>query len=79
MFVNATIISRLMLRPVMWAHRRIVAGRYGETLYRGGRGQWVPIAAVEAAEGVTFTAAQLRAAGASIDGIENGEVEHVAA
>jgi hypothetical protein len=39
----------------------------------------VPIAAVEAAEGVTFTAAQLRAAGASIDGIENGEVEHVAA
>jgi hypothetical protein len=77
MVVNATIISRLMLRPVMWAHRRIVAGRYGETLYRGGRGEWVRLAAVEAAEGVTFTAAQLEAAGVSICKMEDDL--HVAA
>jgi hypothetical protein len=40
---------------------------------------WVRLADVEAAEGVTFSGAQLRAAGVSIDGIENGEVEHVVA
>ena len=66
MFVNATMISRLMLRPVMWAHRRIAAGRYGPGFRRNGRGQWVPLAAVEAAEHVQFTAVQLAAAGVPV-------------
>jgi hypothetical protein len=79
MMICATHIGRLMARSKLWAWRRIVAGRYGMYVRRGGRAVWVRLADVEAAEGVTFSGAQLRAAGVSIDGIENGEVEHVVA
>jgi hypothetical protein len=66
MFVNATQIGRLMLRPVMWAHRRVAAGCYGAPLRRGGRAVWVPIAAVEEAEGIRFSSEQLRLVGIGI-------------
>jgi hypothetical protein len=63
-------IGRLMLRPVMWAWRRIAAGCYGPPIRRGGKALWVPVAAVEAVEGVRFSAAALVAAGAHIPEIE---------
>jgi hypothetical protein len=63
--LNASQIARLLCRSLPWAWRRIDSGRYGEPVRRGGRAVWVPIAAVEAVEGVQFTDAQLRLVGVS--------------
>jgi hypothetical protein len=61
--LNATQIARLLCRSVPWAWRRLDAGSYGEPMRRGGRSVWVPIVAVEQAEGVTFSPEQLVAVG----------------
>jgi hypothetical protein len=60
--VNASQIARLLCRSLPWAWRRIDAGVYGAPSHRGGRDVWVPVAAVEQAEGVTFTDVQIAAA-----------------
>jgi hypothetical protein len=55
----------------MWSWRRISSGRYGEVFRRGDRDQWVVLSNVEAAEGVTFTPSQLRAAGVSVAPVDS--------
>jgi len=70
MLVTAPMIARLRARPRMWAHRQIVAGRFGPVVFRRGRWAYVALAEVEAAEGIQFAAAQLAAVGHHPDHIK---------
>jgi hypothetical protein len=57
-------IARLLGRPRMWAYRQIVAGRFGPVVHqRRHRWRYVDLARVEDAQGITFSADQLAAAG----------------
>ena len=55
MLVTAPTIARLLFRPRLWAYRRMRAGRYGPIFRQNGHHGLVALAAVEAAEYVTFT------------------------
>jgi len=70
--VTAPTIARLKGRPRMWAYRRLVAGKYGPVIRRRGRWQYVDLAAVEQAEGMTFPADRLVEAGVHIREAEHG-------
>jgi hypothetical protein len=63
MLAGATVISRLLLRPRLWAIRAIAAGRFGPPVTGTDGARRVPLANVEAAEGVTFAPPQLADAG----------------
>jgi hypothetical protein len=63
MLAGATVISRLLLRPRLWAIRAIAAGRFGPPVTGPDGSRRVPLAKVEAAEGVTFAPQQLADAG----------------
>jgi hypothetical protein len=75
--LNASQISALLARPIVWAWRRVSSGVYGVPVRRGGRAVWVPIRAVEAHHGLRFTREQLAAVGVEI--VQTEGVEDVAA
>jgi hypothetical protein len=72
MLAGATVISRLLLRPRLWAIRAIAAGRFGSPVTGPNGARRVPLASVEAAEGIQFTAEQLAAAGVHLEGADHG-------
>jgi hypothetical protein len=63
MLIAGPAIAKLFARPRLWAFKRIKRGEFGPVVKRRGRALLVDLAAVEAATGMTFTPAQLRAAG----------------
>jgi hypothetical protein len=63
MLVTAPKIASLLGRPRLWGYRQMQAGRYGPIVRQNMHHGCVHLAAVEAAEHVTFTPQQLAAAG----------------
>jgi hypothetical protein len=59
--------AKLFDREPRWAERRAARGYWGPVRRRGGRAHWVEARRVEEAEGVTFTPAQLAAAGVQLE------------
>ena len=66
MRVTPPIIGRLLAVSRVMAHRRVVAGDFGEIFEGRGGAHEVELEAVQARLGVTFTAEQLADAGVLI-------------
>jgi hypothetical protein len=79
-FISGPVIKRLTGRPTMTISDWLIGGVYGETFFRG-RIRYADLAAVERAEGATFSNAQIATA---VDGrpdrlivVPIEEAEHV--
>jgi len=76
LLVSASTISKLRMRPKLWALRRIRAGLYGPAVLCARGALHVDLAHVEAAEGQVFTPEQVAAAsGARVVVIASPEPE----
>jgi hypothetical protein len=67
MLIAGPAIAKLFARPRLWAYKAIKSGRFGPVVKRRGRAQLVDLAVVQAATGMTFTPAQLAAAGLTVN------------
>jgi hypothetical protein len=63
--VTPPIIGRLLAVSRVMAHRRVVAGDFGEVFEGRGGAHEVELSNVEASTGIVFTPSQLAAAGLS--------------
>jgi hypothetical protein len=66
MLIAGPTIARLVQRPRRWAHRRVTKGSFGPIIARRGKALLVSLERVEAHVGLTFSPAQLAAAGAHL-------------